>query len=83
MTALSDTTVAAALPALLTDAPALYKVTVTNGSGTKAVEVQGTQGTAWKWAEAAAAAGAFGAGAWHPTAIEPVGPAAGAFAVIA
>jgi hypothetical protein len=69
--------------AALSGTAALWAVTVTNGSGTKTVEVQGTQATAWAWVEAAAAHGAFGPGAWAPAAIKVAGSAGPAFEVIA
>jgi hypothetical protein len=61
----------------LTEVPGLWRVTVTNGSGVKTVEVDGTQRTAWTWAAEAARRGAFGDGAWAPSAIDMVGPASG------
>jgi hypothetical protein len=66
----------------LSDTQAVYAVTVTNGSGTKVIEVAGTQATVWTWAEVAASHGAFGPGAWHPVSLAPVGPAAAPFTAI-
>lgn len=56
------------------DIPGLYEVTVSNNSGVRKVEIDGTQASAWAWAAQAGRQGAFGPGRWEPQSIRLVAP---------
>lgn len=71
----------ASRPVVLSDLGAtivdIWRVRVSNGSGTQDVEIYGTKDTAWTYAERCAEHGAYGAGEWTVRNITATGKARG------
>ena len=72
--------VRAQLPAIplgfFDDVEGIYEITVSNGSGSKVLTMNGTQEVIWAWAAQAGRQGGLGAGRWAPTDIKLIRPLA-------